>query len=80
MIHEQFAARLNEAADNARYPSLGDGRIKFMQIDIEEISGRKVRAATIGLWFRGVNMPRPEVAVTIAKALGVKAGWLFFGE
>ena len=70
---DEIKTRLHEAmADLHR----ARGR-KLTQKDLAEMSGFSQQR--ISDWLNGVK-PEPENVPDLARALGVRAGWLYFGE
>ena len=72
--HKAFAARLNQALDLRNYPSLGKGRIHYIQ-EIFNIS-----RAGANKWLHGRAIPHKKKRLEIAKQLGVNQHWLETGN
>lgn len=69
----EFSKRLNEALDLRNYPSLGRGRINYIQ----EIFNVSRAGAT--KWLHGKAIPHAKKRLEIASKLGVNLKWLEMG-
>jgi len=71
----EFAQRLNTVLDGVRdCPAMKDGRGKWLA------KRYKVSPPSVHAWLHGRNAPTAERARFMAKDLGVRFQWLYFGE
>lgn len=71
----EFAQRLNTVLDGVRdCPAMKDGRGKWVA------KRYKVSQPSAHAWLHGRNAPTAPRAQVIAKDLGVRFEWLYFGE
>ena len=71
---QKFAARLNEALDDADVPKKGMGR----QSALVRMLGVSHRVAK--KWLEGEEFPPTSKMVKIASTLNVRSNWLFSGQ
>jgi phage repressor protein C with HTH and peptisase S24 domain len=69
-----FAQRLNHALDLREYPTLGRGRVNYIQ----EIFG--ISRAGANKWLHGKVIPHPKKRAEIASKLKINLKWLEQGE
>jgi hypothetical protein len=53
---------------------------KFGEIVGKRMNRDRIPPATVSAWKTGKQLPSPGEVAVIAKVLGVRAGWLLFGE
>ena len=71
-IRQQFAARLTEALNNAKYPPHGRGVMLAQRMG--------VTSKAVSKWLTGESLPRAATMKNIAKALNVDPLWLQHGD
>ncbi|MDR6295002.1 LexA family protein [Pantoea dispersa] len=72
IIRQEFAARLNEALNNANYPPHGRGVMLAQRMG--------VTSKAVSKWLTGESLPRAAMMKNIAKALNVDPLWLQHGD
>lgn len=70
---EKFAARLNQALDEAGLPSTGQRR----QVALARVLD--VSVEHVGRWLGGEDFPQTSQLVRLAQYLGVRSNWLLSG-
>ena len=74
-LNNEYAARLNEACDDANVPEKARARI------LAEWLGMDTRnPTTTRNWLLGHTSPRREKALVLAEKLGVRPAWLEYGS
>jgi hypothetical protein len=53
---------------------------KLGEIVGKRLGRDRIPPATVSAWKTGKQLPSPDEVAVIAKVLGVRAGWLLFGE
>lgn len=79
-LHDQFAARLNQAADNdPNCPPKFHGQLTYV---VKQMSnrGKPVTIETVRKWFGGETVPSNDKAVVLADIFQVDFAWLSGGE
>lgn len=79
--HEDFAARMNQAADNnVHVPDLHHGRLTFIATKLTRDYGIPTPTETVRRWFGGFATPRKkETLEALAQMLEVDPAWLRMG-
>lgn len=76
----EFARRLQSACDgNANVPPLHQGRLTYLQKEMESRFNENVSVETVRKWMSGETIPRAGRASMLAQILEVDAVWLEVG-
>lgn len=79
-LHDQFAARLNTAADNdPNCPPKFHGQLTHIMAEMRK-HGKPVTVETVRKWFSGETVPSNDKALVLADVLHVDFAWLSGGE
>jgi hypothetical protein len=76
----QFAARLAQAADEARIPGLNQGRLTTIKALLMSRHSIDVALESVRKWVAGESKPRADKMTALASVLSVDEGWLALGR
>ena len=79
-VKREIAERMADALSN--HPDVEARRWRFRELtrEVGRLSGVAMSEDTGRTWMEGSQPRDPRVAAALAEALGVTAGWLYFGE
>lgn len=79
--HSDFARRLSETYDkHPSAPPKNYGQLGWIVEHVSERTGEKVAPETARKWLAGESFPRSRAMEALADLLGIKSGWLAYGD